>query len=534
MELKPQIAKGGVNLDANKVGGEQISAQTENQPAPTPPASIKQNAAALLDRTLQNLQALDRKNNLQSSLPPNNSTDKTLAPNLSNGKILSDGKIPIADNPAKFVEQKSEKFDSKVQTAFERVEQHLSETAKQPARELSVQKPVEQFAQTAFERTQRNTPTQQTEQKTPTPIKTLDNLIERAQDHPAFEKFRDRPAGFWHDVREMSEVTIEKSVFRGETVTRATSRYAELLDRLQRTGNNLAAFLETLPPRERDVFLARYLMDKILDAGKLLHGAGVELNRQGEFELKTFLQNNNKYAAFSVNTALALAENELLNQEFALVNETQFAEPNLFNSKSAALLGLSLNLHENINALLTTENLLTQTTANFKLSGDGKAAAAQPNADPALKPNRTDKTNNEPNIIAALFNKALLDTANDRKIKNRQQPAAHRRQAIVNRGSHAAGATGAMIGAAIGCLVPLTADCVSPALNFAASVVIGGSERGLRAANINTAITDIINGGVQILLDAANPVDSLPLPIAADESSASVLLNRRRNTLLLA
>jgi hypothetical protein len=360
----------------------------------------------------------------------------------------------------------------------------------------------------------------------------LGNLINFAKEHKDFHKFQNHSENFWQNVSRMSEVRILKS-HSGEP--HFASRYGELLDKFTRQGGRLETFLRSLPNNEREVFAARYQMEKTFGAGKLFVGNGITLDKHGNFGVRAFLTNNNKAVALPLNFAASMHESGMLGAGASLFAGGRI----LFNAESASLLGISLAFYQNLGASVNLKDAAVYTLfQNFIAEANEISVMRQP-----LNLFTTDasaRKNNESVIVGALINGALPSVDKNSRVFDKIDLEAFSKGESSSRPGFSAGAAGAMLGAAIGCLVPMAGAVAGRATGLAGSIVVGTAERGLRSLSVNLLISDAVTNAVQTLLDAtqgiflAGSAQSF-LPAASPlEDLQMNLLNRRRNAFLTA
>jgi hypothetical protein len=354
---------------------------------------------------------------------------------------------------------------------------------------------------------------------------TLDTLINLAKDHPNFENFRTQPEQFWDQVRQISEVRVIETYVNGKSEARAVSRYGELLNQLNRSGeyfnnsghqsnasiNYLDNFLASLPPNERNVFQARQQIHQTFGANELFVGNGIALDDYGNFPVRVFFSNNGKNPELAPHSVLSLLNGNVSDKEFALLqNASLFANGQiLFSAKSAALLSLSLAFYQNINALLSLEDV-----AMNSLMPKNPNVASEQILNKFINQTVADNVrfnfrSAESLVIAAFISGALATI--DRFTKFGRGEISNRTgfNEISGEFGFSAGATGAMMGATIGCVAPLAEKSIGEILGFTASVVVGLTESGLRTLGANVLIS-IIKTGIQNILDAASVNQSEP------------------------
>lgn len=345
---------------------------------------------------------------------------------------------------------------------------------------------------------------------------TINDLINFAKEHKDFANFRNQPESFWNDVRQMSDIRIVEKYVDGKLEPRVFSRYGEILEKFTRQGGQLTTFLNSLPPQEREVFQARYLLNQTLGADELYIGKGIVIDKNGQFMLREFLENNGKKLETPLNTVLGLFGGNLSETSTAsLFTNGQL----LLNAKTAALLSLSITLYQNANSLLplteafseiNPQNLLGRTNEN------GGMRFVENNLDNSKV--NAERRNRESMIAAALINGAMVVLDEREESANVKGDARKGGETILGN-MFSAGASGSMLGAVIGCVVPLAESNVGTALGFAASIVVGTSERGLRYLSANLLISDVITTGVQTFLS----ISSSKLQMAEKPDSSDLL-----------
>lgn len=372
------------------------------------------------------------------------------------------------------------------------------------------------------------------------------DLLGRAKEHKNLENFRSQPKEFWDKVRQMSEIRIVESYVKGKLEPRAASRYGDLLEMLTRRGGdignrsgNVTNFLNSLPRGERNVFLARLQISQTFGANELFTGrAGVALDRSGRFGLQTFLAGNGKSPEIGAHTIISLAGGDLSAEMLVMLEKSGvFANaPMLFDSKSASLLGLTLALLNNTDAMLSLDEmnfeafmpktfgempssnpLLNNTSATLRGSGNFENSTTADNA-------AVTKRAGEMLAAGALVSGALATIEQHQKA-NKTSAGSWTETAADDAGfKFSAGSTGAMMGATVGCVVPLAQKSVGEILGFAASVVVGLTDSGLRTLGAN-ALVSVITGGVQTFLNVSSHAQN-----ALPDGAANNFLNAAQPT----
>ncbi len=578
----------GANLPsipgAAKKSGEVHSAPQSELPKRENP---KQNAPLLFDKKWQNAQAKDLKHNLTTIISGGDKKQsaENHRGNPAQTKAHSSGEKPLPNAPS----QPSQANKHQTNEA-KNANTHLTEQAKnssahltEQAKNLNTRPTTEQAKNSSAHLTEqtknlikhqpehtRDLNTHRSEQpKTlntylPEQAKSLnkhqpeqaknllnqtwDSLVNTAKEHRDLATFRDKPKQFWDNVRQMSEIRVVETYVNGKSEPRAVSRYGELFRQMERHGGRLETFLATLPPGERNVFEARYQINRTFGADNLFVGSGIALDRRGDFPVRVFLSQNGKNVELPPHAIISLLNGKnveisprsimnLLNGKNlnSSLPQTISGAPGgdffgegialpenaaiftngavLLNAKSAALLSLSLALYQNIQVMLPLTDVAAEIVPqnqpddfmpkalnlpNDRLKARASNQAAFENA------NRSEnvlKRTNEGNVAGALINGAL--TTIDEYRKSRYQAEAPAKIDSTNIGfGFSAGATGAMMGATVGCIVPLAEKSVGEVLGFAASVVVGLTDSGLRSLGVNTLVS-VITTGAQIFLTAS-------------------------------
>lgn len=563
-----------------KKSGEWLSQPRLEQPKHESP---KQNAALLFDKKWQKSQAADLKNNLTTLI----SGDKKDLP----AKRGNDAPPIVFDNNNNSLPKSQ---NSSIKKALDGTEKILTAETKNifsGESKNNLSKTI--FGDEKKSLNERAFFTQrQPEQAKSLHNQTLESLINLAGNHKDLERFGDKPKEFWNDVRQLSEVQIVEKYVNGKPEPRAVSRYGELVEQLARSGGQMEKFLSSLPAGERTVFEARHQIGKTFGATDLFVGRGVEIDRRGDFPVRVFLSANGKNTELSPHSILSLLGGKIsghsanplfaraldgknagapVDSYFSLSHfEFGGAEPALFenaaiftngqfllNPKTAALLSLSLALYQNINASLPLSDVAPEfLSPNQAAAFVPKDSVPKPNQSVIKTANQNSAENgksidgaaarrtNEANAAAAaLINGALATIDRYRKSKSEMSGTPAAAGAEKARFGFSAGATGAMMGATAGCIVPLAEKSAGEILGFAAGIVIGLTDGGLLALGANTLVS-VITDGAQIFLSAASG-NQKNLPDAASkflnpanqiddfkEEMRRTLLNRRVNTFL--
>lgn len=513
-----------------------------------PPKTAKENAAQLFDKKWHNAKADDLKNNLSNI--------------LSGGEKNLQKERGQANKHENGYENKSRTETPKNQTLKPQAESTKNQPLKPPveAAKNLLNKSQPESAKNLFNKP----PTEPAKELL---NKTWNTLVNAAKEHKDLSAFRDQPKRFWNDVRQMSELRVVETFVHGRAEPRVVSRYGELLKQFERQGGTLQDFLTTLSPTERKVFQARRQIERTFGANELFVGKGIALDKRGDFPVRVFLSHNGKNVELPPHAILSLlnggsadglpgdfsAANGALPDSRALFTNGEF----LLNTKNAALLGLSLALYQNIGVSLALTDISAEILRQNQLLGDffpqTANAPVEQSTESTLNKTAFENSKNgenalrragEGNVAGALINGTFATIDRYRKENFQPDGVSDKSGPGASIFGFSAGATGAMMGATVGCIVPLAEKSVGEILGFAASVVVGLSDSGLRSLGASTLVS-VITTGAQIFLSASNASP----PTALDESSAQSLnaaasinlfeddlrqtiLNRRQTTLL--
>ncbi|MEP6901753.1 MAG: hypothetical protein ABJA66_08385 [Actinomycetota bacterium] len=340
---------------------------------------------------------------------------------------------------------------------------------------------------------------------------TFETLIARALDHPNFENLRAQPKIFWDQVRQMSEVRLVDSYVNGKLEPRAVSRYGELVEQLNRSGQQLNQngerlknFLASLPSGEREIFEARYRIFQTFGANELFVGNGITLDKHGQFPVRGYLMSGGKNPELSPHTVLSLLGGNVSFEKFESLKDASIFtnEEVLLSVKSAALLSLNLAFYQNVNARLSLEDVAFNSFSPKSLSDPTEQVPTRLTNQNVFENGKVNGRTTEAIVIAGFINGGLaaLDKFKD---SGHRKVGAQRGNVAANLiFGFSAGATGVLMGASIGCLVPLAESSVGEILGFTASVVIGLTNSGVRTMDA-ARVVYIIKSGVQNILDVA-------------------------------
>lgn len=330
-----------------------------------------------------------------------------------------------------------------------------------------------------------------------------ETLIETAKNHKDMAEFRHQSKDFWDNVRQMSEIRIVETYVNGKLEPRVVSSYGELLEQFKRSGANLETFLNSLSPNERNVFHARFQINQTFGANELFFGNGIALDKNGQFPLHIFLSSNGKPTDFPPFSFLGFggksefsAENLLLLENRHIFSNGQF----LLTSGNAALLGLSLAIYQNADAMLILKDVAVETLPSAKMPLEQTAARLSSGIESG-KVSDAARLRNEIIIAAALVSGALMTAEKYRKAKFGRVDAWTDFDDEDSEYYFSAGATGALMGAAIGSVVPLAEKNIGEILGFTTGVIVGLNDDGLQKLGAN-ALVSAIKNSVQDYLNA--------------------------------
>lgn len=478
------------SLAANSGEKRNPASETENQSKPTVFNDRKSSAS-------------ESKDNLKTDVPDNKKDLITESKDKLKTIVFNDKKNSVS-------EQKNN-----VKTYLSGEKKDLINELKDSLKTVAANDKRQSLVESSSQNYRQNSIQRQTEQAKNLLNKTWDNLIGVVKEHKDLEHLQRQPKEFWDKVRQMSEVRIVETYTNGKTEPRAVSRYGELLNQLNRSGRQLENFVNSLPAGERKIFLARLQINRVLGANELFVGRGIALDKRGQFPVRVFLSANGKNAELPAHSLFSLAQSEFSAEEmFLLKNSSIFTNGQfLLNAKSAALLGLSLALYQNIDAALSLDNVVPETFLQLptgaplpktadKLNEQLTARQIAQNTFDNAKAGEAAKRTGELLAGGALINGALETIERYRKSGNPAVDLWADTDSTRAGFGFAAGATGAMMGATVGCVVPLAEKKVGEILGFAASVVVGLTDNGLQSLGANTLVS-LVSSGVQSFLNAS-------------------------------
>lgn len=530
--------------NANKGVENRQASPHENQRAQTP----KENAPQLFDKKWHNAKADGLKNNLSSILSggENHSSKENGRANGHENRQENNRANNHENRHGNRHENKNQPDAPKNQTLRQQAEQTIGQTLKHTtdAAKNLLNNQTDAARNSLNNQTEpaRNSVNKQLAEPAKELLnKTWDTLVKTAKEHKDLSAFRNQPKQFWKEVRQMSELRLVETFVHGKAEPRVASRYGELLRQLERQGGRLQDFLATLSPSERQVFQARQQIERTFGAGELFAGKGIALDKRGDFPVRVFLSQNGKNVELPPHTILSILNGgsaEGLPTDFSgvdamlLEHHALFTNgETMFNAKTAALLSLSLALYQNIGVALSLTDVTAETLLQNQMLGNllpnapslpvdqAAARSTLQTASENLKNNEAAaRRAGEGNVAGALVNGTFATIDKYRKERFESDGVTDKSDLGNPLFAFSAGATGAMMGATVGCIVPLAERSVGEILGFAASVVVGLSDNGLRSLGVNTLVS-VITTGAQIFLSVAGAAP----PNASGESSVKSL-----------
>jgi hypothetical protein len=328
------------------------------------------------------------------------------------------------------------------------------------------------------------------------------DLLERKEDKPKFFDQEDG-ASFFDEPKDKAKLfeTQEDTIkifdendenvvkFLGKTVRKNAppniSEYEKLIAEMNAKKLSPDEFAETLPPKDREIFKARYQLDQTFGT-KTLSGDDVNSVQNGELRVnEAAVEKKNQAAALPIEIHIHSIEGEnsptLTSREIAAGTETvvpfsgnTFADSDLkiiesndlkFQDKSSQVaVGGNTNLIIADSGAVRgiNHNVVSESSSNVSAVGrrDGGAAMG-----------------------GALISGAFASIENYKNAESGQINGSYsiRNTDVYGRSVFSPGATGVMMSAAIGSVIPNSEATVGGVLGFISSVVVGvEAEQGLR------------------------------------------------------
>lgn len=375
----------------------------------------------------------------------------------------------------------------------------------------------------------------------------LDEFVDLVENNRDFAEFRDQPREFWRDVRRFSEtknITADKDfldafddtaqtferkeeklkffdeqkahakVFESKKdaikifdennentakifdkklekdVSPNISRYEKLVAEMNAKQLLPDEFAETLPPKEREIFKARYQLDATFGA-KTLTGDDVNTVQNGQFHSREIaVQNNVETAAlpkeihfFSHEGKIAPLENTptLTSREIAVgaKNVAPFSANTFIDSESKIIESNDSKFQDKFSQVavggsansITTESGAARVICYNAISENSSNIAAVARRDGGAA------------MGGALISGAFASIENYKNAESREIGGSSSvgNADIFGRSVFSAGATGVMMSAAIGSVIPNADASVGGVLGFISGIVVGvETEQGLR------------------------------------------------------
>ncbi|MDQ2746011.1 MAG: hypothetical protein M3T96_01985 [Acidobacteriota bacterium] len=317
------------------------------------------------------------------------------------------------------------------------------------------------------------------------------------KNHPDFSDFRNQPPNFWHEVRQLSETRILQDDDGNQLPT--ASKYENLLSQASPKQLSLDDFAKTLPPPDREVFQARIQIDQTFGAN-IFENDGVTLNANGQIRLQaTFKEGEIDQPPHFRADSLAGKSAPIGNDGAPLTREIAFVDAKKDRSefgrtpefKQPAITANNLKNLEN--SELKSPDKWAQIAANSSSVGNNflleNGAARTANGGSALSDNSanisavTRREGGTATVGGALVGNSL--TANH-SYKNSESGEINKSRSLNNYDanggkSFAAGATGAMMSAAIGSLISDSKSHIGGAVGFVSGVFVGAeADQGVR------------------------------------------------------
>lgn len=311
--------------------------------------------------------------------------------------------------------------------------------------------------------------------------KDFDEQFEQVKDRPkVFELRQDAPKTVDENGL-VTPKTLDKSFERDESPE--VSKYEKLVSEMHEKKLSPDKFAETLPPKEREIFKARYRLDVTFGAETTAKN-NLTPDQAGQFCVGENVVDNNLQTA---------APPEEIHT-FSLENTAT-----LTNREIAA--GTEIVVPFSGNTFADSESKIIELN-NLKFQDKSSQVAVGNNTNPVLTDSGTARTvnhyatsENSSNVNAvtrrdggaamggALISGAFTSIENYKNAESGQIGGSHSigNADVYGRSVFSAGATGVMMSAAIGSVIPNSDASVGGVLGFISSVVVGvEAEQGLR------------------------------------------------------
>lgn len=335
-----------------------------------------------------------------------------------------------------------------------------------------------------------------------------DDFVNLAADNKDFSGFRNESSDFWRGVRQISEA---KTFETGDGIkTEGVSKYDELLTEMKSEKLSLDDLAETLPPKDREIFKARYQIDKTFGAN-IFKSDGVTLNETGQSRVREI--------AFESGQIVALppdVRQELREEKNSPVGDTV---PVLTRREIIADAKKPVMFGEEVAKIPLSEKT---ESGELKFQDKSSQIAVGNNNNPLLAENGATRVVNNPvsdtssnvNSVVrrdggaamggALINGSFASIDNFKNAENKEISGSHLVGNTNFDGSQsfAAGATGAMMSAAIGSLIPGSDAVIGGVVGFISGIVVGvEADQGLRWLSGDRPTAIAPSGNINLLED---------------------------------
>lgn len=320
----------------------------------------------------------------------------------------------------------------------------------------------------------------------------LVNLISDSRDS---SELQNETPNFWREVRRISETKTFQNEDAGET--ESVSEYDDLLTTMRSEKLSPEEFAETLPPKEREIFKARYQIDQTFGAN-LFESDGVTLSETAQNHVREVAAETEQIVALPANARLASREGKpiVFSEKFAPESEEIVPVPTRReignNAKNAVVFGENTLNRPLPKRIESGEIKLPDKSAQVAVGSNTTSAVIDNGAARTVSNTVSDNSSSVNAIVrrdggaaqgGALINGSFASIDN---FKNAENKAIGNSGSVGNAGfdggkSSAAGATGTMMSAAVGSLIPGSDAVVGGVVGFISGVVVGVEpDQGLR------------------------------------------------------
>ena len=323
------------------------------------------------------------------------------------------------------------------------------------------------------------------------------DLVDLIGGNRDFSDFQNETPEFWHEVRQFSETNVFQS--EDGTETTGVSKYENRLTEMQSKELSPEEFAETLPPKEREVFKARNQIDETFGAN-LFESDGVTLSETGQSRVREVALENGQTIVLPANARFESHEGKPVAfvEKAVPENENEKIVPVLTrreiinNAKNAVVFGENIP-NRPLSKRIESGEIKLQDKSTQVAVGNSTTSTVIDNGAARVVNNMVADNSSSVNSIVrrdggaamggALINGSLASFDN---FKNTENKGVGNSNSVGNANfnggkSFAAGATGTMMSAAIGSLIPGSDAVVSGVVGFISGVVIGAeADQGLR------------------------------------------------------